>query len=79
MSKAVTEVVLPGDDEELTELFERVYELLCDSEDENMPPYQQMLQRVLCGELNAKDWSTYCPVTDDFAIAPAGWITVFRW
>jgi hypothetical protein len=64
------EVVLPGDDEELTELFEGVYELLCDSEDENMPPYQQMLQRV-ARELNAKDWNTCCPVTDDFVIAPA--------
>ena len=35
-----------------------------------MRPYQRMLQRV-SRKLNAKDWSVYCPVTDDFVIAPA--------
>ena len=72
------EIDLPGDDTskdthaEITRLFQSVYELLSDDDNDDDPQvaFQQMLQRV-CRELNEKDWSTYCDVTDDFVIAPA--------
>jgi hypothetical protein len=47
-----------------------VYELLSESEDKYMPALQRMLRRV-SRELNKKDWSAICEVTDDFVIAPA--------
>lgn len=48
----------------------KVYDLLCEDEDEYMAAYREMLREV-ARQLNAKDWSKVCPVTDDFVVVPA--------
>ena len=57
-------------DRATAELFNRIYELLCDDENRHMPAYRQALHRV-AQQLNARDWSQICPVTDDFVVVPA--------
>jgi hypothetical protein len=65
---------LPGIDLDgpgrLAELFEDVYTLLCEDEAKHMVAFRDMLQRM-CGELNNRDWHSFCPVTDDFVVVPA--------
>ena len=55
---------------QIEKLFQEVYELLCDDEDEHMVPFRSMLAQV-ARALNSKDWAKICPVTDDFVIAIA--------
>jgi hypothetical protein len=55
---------------QIATLFQKVYDLLCEDEDENMVAFREMLQQV-ARELNSKDWTTICPVTDDFVVIPA--------
>lgn len=50
--------------------FQEIYALLCDDEDEHMPPFRSMLVEV-ARALNARDWASICPVTDDFVVALA--------
>ncbi len=54
----------------IVELFKRVYDILCEDEEDGMVAFQRMLQQV-SRKLNEKDWTTICKVTDDFVIAPA--------
>ena len=54
----------------ITDLFAQVYDLLCQSEEQHMPPFRALLQRVALA-LNQQDWSGVCPVTDDFVVVPA--------
>jgi hypothetical protein len=53
----------------IAKLFEQVYELLSESEEDNMPKFQQMLRKV-CMKLNGISWSQHCEVTEDFVVAP---------
>ncbi len=47
------------------------YEHLCELEDdEELQPFREMTQRVAL-QLNALDWTTILPVTDDFIVFPA--------
>jgi hypothetical protein len=57
-------------DKQIAALFEKVYDLLCEDEDEYMDPFREMLRQV-AAKLNALDWSKVCKVTDDFVVAPA--------
>ena len=54
----------------VAELFAQVYDLLCESEEQHMPPFRALLQRVSLA-LNRQDWKGACPVTDDFVVIPA--------
>ncbi len=56
--------------EPISDLFSKVYELLCEDEVKYMIPFREALQRV-CYELNGKDWRNVCLVTDDFVVVPA--------
>ncbi|MBS0205490.1 MAG: hypothetical protein JSS49_21510 [Planctomycetes bacterium] len=55
---------------ELTRYFGEVYDLLCESEDEYMPLLRELARRA-CRKLNAREWDTVTPTTDDFAAFPA--------
>jgi hypothetical protein len=56
---------------ELTRLFGEVYELLAESEDDDHMPHLRELARRTSKALNARNWSSLIPVTDDFVIFPA--------
>jgi hypothetical protein len=55
---------------EIMRLYEEVYELLCVSEDNYMRQLRELLRRV-SRSLNALDWSSIAPTTDDFVVFPA--------
>lgn len=70
------EVIIPPEepstpaDQKIASLFEQIYELLGEDEEENMPVFREMLREV-CRTLNVLDWTRICPVTDDFVVVPA--------
>lgn len=55
---------------ELVKYFGEVYDLLCESPDENLPLLQELARRV-CKKLNARKWDADAPTTDDFVAFPA--------
>jgi hypothetical protein len=55
---------------QIVKLFAKVYELLEDDEDEAMPPLRELLHEV-ARQLNARDWSGICAVSEDFVVAAA--------
>jgi hypothetical protein len=58
-------------EKQIAGLFEQVYELLSDDEEENMVPYRELLREV-ARQLNALSWKKkICKVTDDFVVVPA--------
>lgn len=59
-----------GDSKELTKYFEEVYDLLCDSEDDNMPLLRELARR-LSKASNGRSWGPDFPITDDFVAFPA--------
>lgn len=67
-------ITIPADcletEGQLSRLLAMIYALLGQNEDLYMRSYRAALQAVT-RELNAKDWSEICPVSDDFVIVPA--------
>jgi len=62
----------------LGRLFRRVYRIMSDADEEEevVAQLRDVLQRVSM-RLNAADWSSVCPVTDDFVVATADGSQVF--